>query len=70
MGRSLNLNILPVLGVSEMRGGLFLSNAEEGGLHKRVNGNSSHIGLFLFVGLSSCLSLSPSPTLGTPITQH
>lgn len=53
-----------------MRGGFFLSNAEEGGLHKRVNGNSSHIGLFLFVGLSSCLSLSPSPTLGTPITQH
>lgn len=53
-----------------MRGGVFLSNAEEGGPHKMVNGNPSHIALFLYVGLSSCLSLFPSPTLGTPITQY
>lgn len=35
------------------------------GAHKRVNGSSYNIVLFPFVGLSICLSLPPSLTLGT-----
>lgn len=48
-----------------MRGGVFLSNAEERDPHKSVYGNPRDIALFLFVGPSSYLSLSP-PQIGDP----
>lgn len=61
----LNLKILLALGINEMKSGVFLSKTEEGGPHKRINGNPGDIALFLLVGLF----LSSSPTLGTLITQ-
>lgn len=33
----MNLKVLLALGVSEVRGGVFLSNAEGGGPHNRIN---------------------------------
>lgn len=42
---------------------------EKGGSPKGVNGNPNDIALFLFVGLSTFLSMSPFPALGTPVTQ-